>query len=249
MFCNKCGKELPDGSKFCNYCGAKMPDASPRHARSDPEEIFSYSDENARSEYDVSEEMTKVYGPDDGLDQTKVYNFEAFEEKDPPASRNVPEIDEREIIDDSFDNYSEDDTFMDKMDRKFRRDDYDRRPQQNKHTWVWVVLGILAVVLIAVIAVLAVNGLNKNSDKNPKPTAATTATQKVTEKPTEKPTQKPTQKPTEAPKPTQAPQTEAPPTQAPETEAPPVTEAPEPETEAPAPEPEPETQAEVVEYY
>jgi len=248
MFCNKCGKELPDGSKFCNYCGAQMPEAAPRHARPEPEEIYSYSDENARSEYDVSEEMTKVYGPDDGLDQTKVYNFENFEEK--PGSSDVPEIDEREIIDDSFDNYSEDDTFMDKMDRKFRRDDYDRRPQQNKHTWVWVVLGILAVVLIAVIAVLAVNGLNKKSDKDPKPTAATTATQKATEKPTEKPTQKPTQKPTKAPE-TQAPQTEAPATQAPQTEAPvteaPQTEAPEPETEAPAPEP--ETEAEAVEYY
>lgn len=248
MFCNKCGKELPDGSKFCNYCGAQMPDAAPRHARSDPEEIYSFSDENARSEYDVSEEMTKVYGPDDGLDQTKVYNFEAFEEK-PGSADNTPAIDEREIIDDSFDNYTEDDTFMDKMDKKFRRDDYGRPPQKKSNTWIWVVLGILAVVLIGVIAVLAVNGINKNADKNPtKPTAATTATQKATEKPT----QKPTQKPTEKPKPTQAPRTEAPATQPPQTE-PPVTEAPQteapPVTEAPAPTDAPEPVSEAVEYY
>lgn len=24
MFCSKCGKEIPDGSKFCPYCGAKL---------------------------------------------------------------------------------------------------------------------------------------------------------------------------------------------------------------------------------
>lgn len=24
MFCNNCGKELPDGAKFCNHCGAQL---------------------------------------------------------------------------------------------------------------------------------------------------------------------------------------------------------------------------------
>lgn len=24
MFCNKCGKEVPDNSSFCNFCGAKI---------------------------------------------------------------------------------------------------------------------------------------------------------------------------------------------------------------------------------
>ena len=24
MFCPKCGKEIPDGSKFCSYCGEKI---------------------------------------------------------------------------------------------------------------------------------------------------------------------------------------------------------------------------------
>ena len=29
MFCNNCGKQIPDGSKFCIYCGAKMPEYRP----------------------------------------------------------------------------------------------------------------------------------------------------------------------------------------------------------------------------
>ena len=24
MFCNKCGKQIPDNSTFCNYCGKKL---------------------------------------------------------------------------------------------------------------------------------------------------------------------------------------------------------------------------------
>jgi uncharacterized membrane protein YvbJ len=24
MFCNKCGKEIPDNSSFCNFCGQKI---------------------------------------------------------------------------------------------------------------------------------------------------------------------------------------------------------------------------------
>ena len=179
MFCNKCGKELPDGSRFCNYCGAQMPEPAPRHASPEPEDIYSNSDMNARSEYDINDglDRTRIYNADDGLDRTKVYNFENFEEKEPVGGRDVPEVDEREIIDDSFDNYTEDDdTFMDKMDQKFRRDDYGRPPQRSNHTWVWIVLGVVAVVLIAVIAVLAVNGMSKNSDKDKKPTVATTAT-------------------------------------------------------------------------
>ena len=24
MFCNHCGKEIPDGSGFCNFCGGKL---------------------------------------------------------------------------------------------------------------------------------------------------------------------------------------------------------------------------------
>lgn len=24
MFCNKCGRQLPDGSVFCNFCGAQQ---------------------------------------------------------------------------------------------------------------------------------------------------------------------------------------------------------------------------------
>ena len=30
MFCMKCGKQLPDGSKFCEYCGQKMAPADPK---------------------------------------------------------------------------------------------------------------------------------------------------------------------------------------------------------------------------
>ncbi len=24
MYCNNCGKEIPDNSKFCNFCGSKI---------------------------------------------------------------------------------------------------------------------------------------------------------------------------------------------------------------------------------
>ncbi len=29
MFCNKCGKQIPDGRKFCQYCGAQVEDVRP----------------------------------------------------------------------------------------------------------------------------------------------------------------------------------------------------------------------------
>lgn len=29
MFCNKCGGQLPEGSKFCNFCGAKLENTTP----------------------------------------------------------------------------------------------------------------------------------------------------------------------------------------------------------------------------
>lgn len=24
MYCNQCGKQIPDGSRFCNFCGANL---------------------------------------------------------------------------------------------------------------------------------------------------------------------------------------------------------------------------------
>ena len=219
MFCHHCGKEIPDGAKFCNFCGKAMPEAGPRHARPEPEEIFSYSDGNRPSEFDVNELDEK--------DMTKVYNFAAFEDNSPASEHSDdPVADDRENIDDSYENYQDgedDDTFMDKLDNKFRRDEYDRKPPQNNKLWLWITLGVLAVVLIIVFAIMAFSG-TFSGNKKALPTAATTAT---TAKATEKP------KPTDAPKPTQAPE----PTYAPDpTEAPPEpTDEPQPITEAPKP--------------
>lgn len=37
MFCNNCGKELPDGAMFCNNCGQRLKPAAPQPA---PEPVF-----------------------------------------------------------------------------------------------------------------------------------------------------------------------------------------------------------------
>ena len=36
MFCENCGKNLPDGAKFCNGCGAKTEPAQPAYAAAEP---------------------------------------------------------------------------------------------------------------------------------------------------------------------------------------------------------------------
>lgn len=244
MYCHQCGKEIPDGAKFCNFCGEPMPQA-PRHARPDPqpEELYSFSDPSMADAdpypLDYSDDRTRVFDPvRDEIDETKVYNFEAFEEHDPVREEYVAIDDDRERFDDSYENYldgEDDDTFMDKLDNKFRRDDdYDDRrpPQRSSKTWLWITLGVFAAVLIVVFAILAFSGSLFGGKKNAAPTVKPTvaATVKATEKP--KPTEAPKQtekpKPTEAPKPTQA----SAPTQAPQ----PITEAPQP-TDPPAPEP------------
>ena len=128
-----------------------------------------------------------------------------------------PQDQQNNDFNDSYENYydgEDDQTFMDRMDNRFRRndDDEDRPPKKSSKTWLWITLGVLAAV-------------------SNKPTAlpTTVATVKPTEKATEKPTEAP--KPTKSPE-TKAPETQAPATQAPETEAPPITEAPKP-TEPP----------------
>ena len=237
MFCNQCGKELPDGSRFCNRCGAEMPVKEPRHARPESEEIFSHSDRNEHSEFDVTPLGMNQQDTTEISQRTQVYDFALFEEPEAPPREM---IDDREIINDSFDNYTEDDgTFMDKLDRQFRRDDDDDDDEKKNNTWLWVLLGVVAAILVIAIGFVVVKALNNGTDKDNKPTSAATvatqpATRQATEAPTEKPTEAPTEKPTEAP--TQAPETEPPaPTEPP---VPEPTDPPEPEpTDPPIPEP------------
>lgn len=230
MFCPECGKEISGGAKFCNYCGAPIPESGPRHARED------YGDPSAypNREYD---ESTRVYRPDDlpPEEPTKLYdlqNFEGYGEPVPPEE-DYP-YDDREFIDDSYDNYSdgEDDrTFMDKMDEKFRRDDDMPKKRKNK-AWIWALVVVAILVVAGVVTVVAITSGNAKKN-NTAPTTATVAA-----------TVKPTVKATEAPKPTKAPATQPPaPTEAPAPTNPPATEAPQIITEPPATQPPAPTQA------
>ncbi len=36
MYCHRCGKQLPDGSRFCHFCGAQLTEAAPPAAGSEP---------------------------------------------------------------------------------------------------------------------------------------------------------------------------------------------------------------------
>lgn len=239
MFCHKCGKEIPDGARFCNFCGAEMPAPAPRHARPEPEEIYSHSDENDHSEFDVAalgidQPSVGDLRDEPAHDATRVYDFSLFEEAPSAPASKEPEVDDRERIDDSFDNYTDEDdlTFMDKLDRTFRRDEddhsaraYDNRRKQSR-TWLWITLAVAAVMLVLIIVIAAVASGSK-SRKDVKPTVApTAATEQVTEQPTDEPA--PTDPPaTEAPLPTDPPATEAPaPTDPPATEAPAPTDPP-----------------------
>lgn len=231
MLCNNCGKEITDGAKFCNNCGAPVPEPAPRHARPDPEEeVYSYSDKNLHDELDRTppEEPTRVFDPiRDAAEETRVYDLKQHE--DDRFQQDQP-YDPNKDINDSYENYSDgedDQTFMDRMDNRFRRyddEDEDRPPKKNK-TWLWITLGVLAAVLIIVFAILAFSGSIFKGDNKPTSLPTAAATVKPTEKPTEKATEKP--QPTKAPE-TKAPETQAPATQAPATEAPPITEAPKP---------------------
>lgn len=257
MYCPKCGKLVPDGAKFCSFCGESVFDPAPRHARTDDEEIYSYSDQHISDDMD----STRVFDPEQNdMDATKVYDFAAFEDRDPNFRDDrdgydpnydprydprydpnydpnySPQNQDPSTIGDSYENYQdgEDDrTFMDKVDDRFRRDDDDdnRPPRQKKSKkGLWITLGIIAVVLIIVLAVLAFSGKLFGNNKA-KPTTVPKATVVATAKPTQP-------KATQAPAPTQAPETQAPATQTP---AP--TQAPQPITQAPQPTSPPPTQA------
>ena len=226
MFCHECGKEIPDGAKFCNYCGEAQPQTGPRHARPEPEfeEISSFSDNR---DY---EERVKLYQPVEDRysdDATRVYHFKNFEGYNEPVPQD--DVDDREFIDDSYDNYSDDEddrTFMDKLDDKFRRDDY-RLKKQNNMLWVWILLSAVVVIIVALIIVLAVN--SNSTKKNTKPTTAPTAlpTKVVATEPDEIQEQEPVE--------TWAPEEWTPETEAPAPNDPPETEAPQVITEAPMP--------------
>ena len=89
MFCNKCGKEIPDGVKFCDNCGAAVPQSGSRHARPEPEEeLSSFSDKEQyktrEREYDGLDDDTKIFHHGDNLDETRVYDFERFEDPNAP---------------------------------------------------------------------------------------------------------------------------------------------------------------------
>ena len=87
MFCPKCGREIPDGAQFCTYCGAVTAEPAPRHAKpAAQEELYSYSDETMPRDADEFafneyQDQTRVFDPTQpSLDETKVYNFAAFED-------------------------------------------------------------------------------------------------------------------------------------------------------------------------
>ena len=232
MFCNNCGKEIPDGAKFCQHCGAQLPEPTPRHARPEPEteEVYSYSDKELHDELDRTppEEPTRVFDPIRDAAETRVFDPNQY------MGESYPQDQPNNDLDDSYETYydgEDDQTFMDRMDNRFRRndDDEDRPPKKSSKTWLWITLGVLAAVLIIVFAILAFSGSIFKGSNKPTALPTTVATVKPTEKATEKPTEAP--KPTKAPE-TKAPETQAPATQAPETEAPPITEAPKP-TEPP----------------
>ena len=107
MFCSNCGKEVPDGAKFCHSCGAPIPEPAPRHARPDPEEVYSYSDKNLHDTLDMTppEEPTRVFDPiRDAADETRVYDFAQFE--DDSLQQEQP-YNPNNDINDSYDNYVE----------------------------------------------------------------------------------------------------------------------------------------------
>ena len=253
MFCQHCGKTIPDGASRCSFCGAPVDEPAPRHARPEDDELYSYSDRHLSDERD----STRVYDPDhQSIDETKVYHFEAFEGQgngydpnrdpnyDPDYDPNYdPNYDPRYPdgpvpIGDDYENYQDgqsDDTFMDRVDQRFRRDDYDdyeddpRRPRKKKSkAWIWVTIIVIIVAAIAAIAITVFNG-SLFGKKDAKPTTPTAVA--ATAKPTQAPaTQAP--RATDPPVETSAPVTYAPaPTEAPQI----VTEAPRPETQAPAP--------------
>lgn len=258
MICPQCGKTIPDGASRCTFCGARLDEPAPRHARGD-DELYSYSDRHISDERD----STRVYDPERGsIDDTKVYNFAAFEGQgngydpnrdpgydpryepnyDPNYDSNYdPNYDPRYSdgpvpIGDDYENYQDgqsDDTFMDRVDQRFRRDDYDdydapRRPRRKKSkAWIWIIVIILIIAAVVIGFFALKDKLFGKNDRTPTAPTAVAATAKPTQAPA-----------VQAPQATQAPVEEyepAPYVPAP-TEAPViVTETPRPETQAPAP--------------
>ncbi|MGN0585298.1 MAG: zinc-ribbon domain-containing protein [Ruminococcus sp.] len=51
MYCNSCGKKLPDGSVFCNFCGAKL------NAASNDESINKNNDSDSKSNGRIKEKL------------------------------------------------------------------------------------------------------------------------------------------------------------------------------------------------
>lgn len=58
MYCNNCGKELPENSKFCNYCGASQQIADVKH---NEEEIQPQFDEKSAVKKDSIQNYAKIF--------------------------------------------------------------------------------------------------------------------------------------------------------------------------------------------
>lgn len=249
MICKNCGKTVPDGAQVCTFCGAPLSEEhAPRHARpdSEPEELYSYSDRHISDDMDSTrvfdpgrdiDDSTRVFRPGEFDDREKAYR-DAFDPNYDPnfAPGYDPAYDpayDPENIGDSYENYQDgedDDTFMDKVDHRLRRDD--RNHPKKKRTWLWITLGVFAVVIALVLGFFAVSGNPFGGKNNAKPTSATAPVA------TAKPTQAPV---TQAPAPTEPPATQAPaPTEPPATQPPAPTEP--PATQPPAPTEPPATQ-------
>ena len=46
MYCNNCGKQIPDYSHFCNYCGNKIGSSFPNSGESSTKNVCSKGDKN-----------------------------------------------------------------------------------------------------------------------------------------------------------------------------------------------------------
>ncbi len=163
MFCQKCGREIPDGSRICPACGTDLnyhsaafeengrgqepgyeppydPDYNPRF---DPDYDSNY-DPNYDPDYDPN------YDPRFDPDYDPNYD-PGFDPDYPPNDPNAPY------------NGAPDDRYVNR----------DRRPKKQKTMWIFIVIGLIVVLVLATMAVLAVTG-KLFGNGNTTPTTPTT---------------------------------------------------------------------------
>lgn len=85
MYCNQCGKQIPDNSRFCSFCGAKIPAGNAVGGTSEPE-VFTLTIDRASQVYLINPPVKVVI---DGTVRLSVENGRSEQVQLKPGAHHI----------------------------------------------------------------------------------------------------------------------------------------------------------------